>query len=376
MNSVPSGLPHHALSPGARPLVREITPAAVDAPDAVRRSLPGWLPWLVERLATGVGTMLVVSMLVFAATQALPSDPARVILGPDATEATIHILQRQLGLDQPIIVQYARWLGRALVGDFGRSLDSGVPAIDLVTSRFANSFALMAFVLAVAIPAGFVGGVGLATRRDGRVDRWAMNLLILFKALPTFVVAIALIFLLATNVLTILPAVSLLDPDRSPWAQPGFLVLPALTLILAVTPFLLRMVRAAVIEALETDYVAAARLRGIPERRIVWRHVVPNTLVPAIQGIALVGRLLLGGTVITEAVFSFPGIGNALDMAISLRDVPVIQAITLFLASGVVLINLVADIATVFVTPKLRTAARPRLRPGTRAALKLKAGGV
>ena len=373
--ALPAGLPagetHEASTPAA---------SVASAPASGARgngvAIPGWLPWLGLRLLSGVATMLVISLLVFVATQALPSDPARVILGPDASDESVRTLQVQLGLDRPILEQYVRWAGRALTGDFGSSLDSSVPASTIVSDRFGNSATLMIVVLLLAVPLAFAGGVALAMRRDGWVDRWSMNALILFKALPGFVLAIGLILIFSTTIFQILPAVSLLDPERSPLAQPAFLVLPVVTLVLTVAPFLLRLVRAAMIETLESDYVAAARLRGIPERWIIWRHAVPNTLVPAIQGMALTARMLLGGAVIIEVVFSYPGIGNALNAAIELSDVPVIQAITLTLAAAVVAINLLADVATVFATPKLRTAERPQLRPGTRAALKLRAGGV
>ncbi len=371
--------PQPQVAPPGRPPTAP--PAAEqDAKVAIKESrtlaLPTWLPWLGGRLLSGLATAFVISVLVFAATQALPSDPARVILGPDATEASIATLQRQLGLDKPIPEQYLAWAGHALTGDFGASLDSNQPAGQIVADRFANSAALMILVILFAVPLAFFGGVALAVRRDSRFDRWAMNTIISFKALPSFVLGIGLILLLSTSVFQLLPAVSLLDPARSAFAQPLYLVLPLLTLVLTVTPFLVRLVRSAMIETLETDYVMAARLRGIPERRIIWRHAVPNALVPAIQGIALTVRLLLGGAVIVEVVFSYPGIGNALNSAIELRDVPVIQAITLIMAIAVVLVNLLADVATVLATPKLRTSARPRIRPGTRAALKLKGGGV
>lgn len=365
-----------APAPAAAP--EASAPPAIDdtARTATASFLRGWLPWLGLRTLSGLGTILLISLLVFAATQALPSDPARVILGPDATEQSIQTLQKQLGFDRPIPEQYVRWAGRAVTGDFGVSLDSHRPAGEIVATRFGNSLALMLIVLALAVPIAFFGGVALAVRRDSRTDNWTMNAIILFKALPAFVLAIGLILLLSTNVFQILPAVSLLDPAVSPFLQPIYLVLPVLTLVLTITPFLLRLVRSAMIETLEAEYVAAARLRGIPNRRIVWRHAVPNALVPVIQGIALSSRMLLGGAVIVEVVFSYPGIGNALNAAIEMRDVPVIQAITLTIAVAIVAVNLLADLATVLATPKLRTAAKPRLRPGTRAKLKLKGGGV
>lgn len=339
-----------------------------------RFAVPSWLYWLSARLAAGLATALAVSILVFGATQALPSDPARVILGPDATEQSIQTLRRQLGLDRPLPEQYVHWAGRALMGDFGRSLESDQPAGQLVAERFGNSAALMIYVLLLAVPSAFLGGIALAVRRDSLLDHWLMNLVILLKALPAFVIGIGLILLLSTTVFRILPAVSLLNPAVSPFLQPLCLILPTLTLVLTIAPVLLRQVRTAMIEALQTEYVAAARLRGISERRIVWRHAVPNALVPVIQGIALMSRLLLGGAVIVEAVFSYPGIGNALNSAIEVRDVPVIQAITLIMAASVVTINLLADILTVLVTPKLRTPTNAGSHPGTRAQLKLKAG--
>ncbi len=350
-------------------------PAAV-ADRGWRARLPGWLPWLAARLAGGLATILLISIIVFGATQILPSDPARVILGPEATEESIAVLQSQLGLDRPIAVQYANWIGRAVAGDFGDSLDSGVAVGQIVAERFANSFALMALVLAVAVPLSVLVGASLAARRDSRADRYAMTGLILFKALPGFILAIGLIIIFSTSVLPILPAVSLLEPGVSPFLQPAYLILPAATLILTVLPFLVRLVRASVIEVLESDYVTAARLRGVPERRILWRHAMPNALVPTIQGIAMTTRMLLGGALIIEVVFSYPGIGAALNAAIEMRDIPVIQAVTLLLASAVVLVNLIADVATMFVTPKMRTAHAPALRPGARAGWKLKGGAV
>lgn len=344
--------------------------------EPVRRRLPGWFPWLGFRLLSGILTIAVISLIVFAATQALPSDPARVILGPEATEASVETLRVQLGFDRPLPEQYVAWAGKAARGDFGASLDSGVPASSLIAERFGNSAALMALVLLFGIPTSFLLGVALAVRRDTAIDRHAMTGLILLKAIPGFIIAIGLIILFSTTVLPILPAVSLLDPGRSPFAQPAYLILPVATLVLTILPFLARLIRASMIEALDTEFVAAARLRGVPDGRIVWRHAVPNGVVPTIQGVAMAARMLLGGALIIEVVFSYPGIGAALNAAIEMRDVPVIQGITLLLATSIVAINIIADVATVFATPRLRTAESPSLRPGSRAAWKLKAGGV
>lgn len=354
----------------------DATPAPVTTGVPRSLTLPGWLPWLLRRLLVGLATILAITVIVFAATQALPSDPARVILGPEATEQSVSLLRTQLGLDRPLVVQYGHWLADAARFDFGRSLDSHVPAAGIVRDRLGNSLVLMLLVLVITVPLSLVLGVALAVRRDSRLDRVAMAGLILFKALPGFILAIGLILIFATNIFPVLPAVSLLDPSRSPFAQPAYLVLPTVTLVLSILPFLVRLVRAGVIEVVEAEYVAAARLRGLSERRLLWRHAVPNALVPTVQGIAMTARVLLGGAVIVEVVFSYPGLGSALNAAIEMRDIPVIQAITLLQAGLVVLVNLLADIVTVLLTPRLRSAARPTLKPGSRAAWKLTGGGT
>ena len=322
---------------------------------------PAWLSWFIGRLGYGLLTAWVISLVVFIATQALPSDPARVILGPDAPLESILTLQHQLGLDQPILWQYLRWLGAALSGDLGVSLDSNAPVSHIVWGRFGYTLALLAGVIAVVVPAALSLGVALALRRDSRLDRACLSLLIFLKATPGFLLAIGLVLLFSMPRMDFLPAVSILDPDRSLLHQLKFLILPVFALSLTALPYLTRMVRAAMIEALESDYVIAARLRGIPYRRIVWYHTLPNALVPAIQGGALTLRTLIGGAVLAEVIFSYPGIGTALNTAIQMRDLPLIQAIVLVITLAVVLINLLADLLTVLLTPKLRTARRVTL---------------
>ena len=319
---------------------------------------PAWLSWFIGRLGYGLLTAWVISLVVFIATQALPSDPARVILGPDAPLESILTLQKQLGLDRPILEQYLRWLGHALSGELGVSLDSNAPVGSILFGRFGYTLALLAGVIAVVVPAALLLGVSLALRRDSRLDRWSLSLLIFLKATPGFLLAIGLVLLFSMPHMDVLPAVSILDPDKSPLRQLQFLVLPVLALSLSALPYLTRMVRASMIEALESDYVVAARLRGIPEWRIVWRHTLPNALIPAIQGVALTLRTLIGGALLAEVIFSYPGIGTSLNSAIQMRDLPMVQAIVLVITLGVVLINLFADLLTVLLTPKLRTARR------------------
>lgn len=334
--------------------------------------LPAWLPWFLTRLVSGILVVFVISLIVFIATQALPSDPARVILGPEAPEATVQILREQLGLNDPILVQYWHWLSQLLQGDFGRSIDSNVPVLQIIQNYFGNTVALTSLVIVITVPLSVVLGVWLSLRRDSKLDRIIVSSSILFKAVPGFVIAIWLMMFFSTSVLHILPAASLLIPNESPYSQLEFLILPILTLALSLIPYLMRLVRGSMIDALESEYVTSARLRGIPERRIIWKHVLSNALVPVVQGTALTIRVLLSGALIIEVVFSYPGIGNALNAAIEMRDIPTIQVIVLLLTICVVVVNLIADLITTLLTPKIRTAKRHKARsPGRRQALRL-----
>ncbi|WP_151822534.1 ABC transporter permease [Acinetobacter oleivorans] len=334
--------------------------------------LPAWLPWFLTRLVSGVLVVFVISLIVFIATQALPSDPARVILGPEAPEATVQILREQLGLNDPILLQYWHWLSQLLQGNFGRSIDSNVPVLQIIQNYFGNTVALTSLVIVVTVPISVVLGVWLSLHRDSKLDRIIVSSSIVFKAVPGFVIAIWLMMFFSTSVLHILPAASLLIPNESPYSQLEFLILPILTLALSLIPYLMRLVRGSMIDALESEYVTSARLRGIPERRIIWKHVLPNALVPVVQGTALTIRVLLSGALIIEVVFSYPGIGNALNAAIEMRDIPTIQAIVLLLTICVVVVNLIADLITTLLTPKIRTAKRHKARsPGRRQALRL-----
>ena len=333
---------------------------------------PAWLPWFLMRIVSGLLVIFVISLIVFIATQALPSDPARVILGAEAPEATVQVLREQLGLNQPILLQYWNWLSQLLQGNFGRSIDSNVPVSQIIQNYFGNTVALSSLVVVITVPISVVLGVWLSLRRDSKLDRIIVSSSILFKAVPGFVIAIWLMMFFSTSILHVLPAASLLIPGQSPFSQLEFLILPILTLALSLIPYLMRLVRGSMIDALESDYVTSARLRGIPERRIIWKHVLPNALVPVVQGTALTIRVLLSGALIIEVVFSYPGIGNALNAAIEMRDIPTIQAIVLLLTICVVVVNLIADLITTLLTPKIRTAKKHKARsPGRRQAIRL-----
>jgi peptide/nickel transport system permease protein len=327
-------------------------------PEAARpRTATGISPvwgFILRRLVLGIVVLVLVSIVVFAATQAL-GDPARAILGRSATPASLAALRQQLHLNQPVVAQYLTWAGGLLHGDAGNSLAAQEPVTKLIGDRIVNSAVLVLCAGLISIPLSVAIGSYAALRRDKTFDVATSLSTLVFAALPEFVVGVSLVVLFATTVLHVLPAVSLIPPGGRPWDNPVGLVLPTLTLVLAVTPYVARIMRASMIEVLESDYVEMARLKGLPERVVITRHALPNALGPTFQVIALNLAYLAGGIIVVEYVFNYAGIGGALRDAVSNHDLPVIQALAMLIAGLYVVLNLLADIATIMVTPKLRT---------------------
>jgi peptide/nickel transport system permease protein len=313
---------------------------------------------VLRRLALGVLTLFLISLVVYGAVLALPGDAATAILGKDATPERIAALRDQLNLNDSVVSQYLSWIGGVLTGSFGESTATQEPVSELLSDRVANTAFLVFVAAVVAIPLSIGIGVWTAMRRDRPADHVISNGSLVLAALPEFVIGIGLILLFATSVFHWFPAVSLLAPDQKAWTDPSVVVLPAATLVLAVTPYISRIMRGSMIEVLESEYVTMARLKGLPERTVIWRHAVPNAIVPAIQVTALQLAWMAGGVVVVEFVFSYPGIGSAFIDAVDNRDMPVVQTITMLAAAIYVVLNLLADLATIAVTPRLRTEAR------------------
>ena len=311
--------------------------------------------WILRRALLSLFVLFGVSVLVFFATQALPGDPAVQILGQTATPEQLTELRKQLGLDQPLLDQYATWLGNVLTGSLGQSLTSPQSVSSLLVDRGLASLALVGASALIAIPlAVLLGSLG-AMRRDRAVDHATQGMFLVLTALPEFVIGLGLLILLGTTVFTVLPPVALIPSGGAAFTHPRELALPVITLVLAVVPYLTRLQRAAMIDVLESDFVQMARLKGLPERTVVRRHAVRNSLVPVVQGSALTLIYLTGGIVAIEYLFAYPGLGSALTTAVAGRDLPVVQAIVLLLASVYVIVNLVADLLTVLLVPRLRT---------------------
>jgi peptide/nickel transport system permease protein len=323
---------------------------------AVSRFKPsGVWGFILRRLLLGIVVLILVSILVFLATQALPGDPARAILGRSATPASLAALRRQLHLDRPVIEQYWTWVTGLLHGNLGTSLAAQEPVSTLLAPKLVNSAVLVALAAVLSIPLSIAIGAWAAFRREKVFDQASSNLLLALAALPEFVVGLILVILLATTVLHVLPAVSTIPPGSRPWNNWEALVLPTLTLIIAVAPYVARIMRASMIEVLESDYVEMARLKGLPERTVLIRHALPNALGPVFQVIALNLAYLAGGIIFIEVVFNYTGIGGAIAEAVVNHDLPVIQALAMLIAAVYVILNLLADVATILVTPKLRT---------------------
>jgi peptide/nickel transport system permease protein len=353
MASAPSG----SASGGFDAAVIPAGSAPVGAGSGGRKLLHVGGVWgfIVRRVLLGLLVLAAVSVVVFGATQALPGDPAREILGRTATPASLAALRTELHLDQPVLTQYWNWVSGLLHGDAGTSLAAREPVTTLLKDRIVNSAFLVLCAGVISIPLSIAIGAYAAVRRDRTFDVVSSILTLLLAALPEFVVGVSLVILFGTTVFRWLPAISLIPPGTRPWAHPKELILPTLTLVIAVTPYVARIMRASMIEVLESEYVEMARLKGLPERLVITRHALPNALGPTFQVIAINLAYLAGGVIVVEYVFNYAGIGGALRDAIYTRDLPVVQALAMLIAAVYVVLNLLADVATILVTPRLRT---------------------
>jgi peptide/nickel transport system permease protein len=313
---------------------------------------------ILRRCLYAAVILWVVTLLVFFATQGLPGDTARAILGQNATDEQVQLIREQLGLNRSIPVQYLSWIGGIFKGDLGKSLANRQPVSTYLHPRVLNTLTLMLIAVLFSMPLALFVGILCAVRRNGFLDRLVSGVALVMTATPPFVVGLALILLVATSVVHWLPPVSLIDSTQSIWGQLKLVLLPAVTLAIGVFPYVTYMIRGAMIEALDSPYVSQARLNGIPEWRVILRHGLPNVVAPTAQVVALQVGYLAGGAVAVETVFSYPGIGLALFSAIQYRDLPVAQILTVSIAGVYVVATLVADVIAVLVTPRVRTGLR------------------
>jgi len=301
--------------------------------------------FLLRRLATLVPVLLGVSVVVFLILHLVPGDPAEVIAGTGTTGQGIQAIRHQLGLDQPLLVQYLQWTGRLIRGDFGQSLMTREEVLPQLLYRFGNTLELAVGGMAVALCLGGAWGIVAATHRNSVWDHAFTMLSLVGVSMPIFWLGLLLMLGFAVE-LGWVPATGM--------AGPSTFVLPVLTLGLNATALVSRITRGSLIEVLQQAYVRTAWAKGVPPRSVLWRHVMKNAAVPIITVGALQFGYLLGGAVLTETVFVWPGLGRLLVDAIMQRDYPIVQGGILLIALTLIALNVITDVMYAFVDPRIR----------------------
>jgi ABC-type dipeptide/oligopeptide/nickel transport system permease component len=309
-------------------------------------------PYLIRRLLQTVPVLFGVSLLAFAILHVVPGDPVRLIAGPDAPESVVQRVRAELGLERPLYQQYLSFLGRALQGDLGRSLRSRAPVIDEIFARFPATLELTTASMLIAVAAGIPLGLLAAVRRSTWVDYLSMGASLSSLSLPIFWVAIVAIWLFSLQ-LGWLPVSGRAGPV---WEWDGFrhIILPATTLATTSVAIISRLTRSGMLDVLGREYVTTARAKGVSPLLVVGKHALKNALIPVVTVVGLQYGFLLGGAVVTETIFAWPGVGRLAMTAILQRDYPVVQGCVLLVALLFVLINLFVDVLYGWLDPRIR----------------------
>jgi len=315
------------------------------------------LKFVGARIAYTLAVLVAVSALVFTVTELLPGNVVTMILGTDATPEDIARLTRLMGLDQPPAQRFLHWLGGVVQGDFGESLRMQRPVGPVLAGRLVNSLVLAGTAFALVAVGGLALGLVTALNEGSRLDRVLSAVAAIGTSLPEFVTGTLLILLFAGGLFSVLPPSGYEGFRAGAFDAVLHLVLPACALAVILTAYVGRVTRTSVIDALRSDYVRTARLKGLSERRVVIRHVLPNALVPAVTVLFMNLGWMFGGIVVVEEIFVFPGIGRLMLFGIAERDWPVIQACAIVIASVYVLGNLVGDLVVLALDPRLRESA-------------------
>jgi peptide/nickel transport system permease protein len=314
------------------------------------------IAYILRRLLHLIPVVLLTSVLVFLLLHLVPGDPAETVAGPDATPDVIQAVRQKMGLDRPLPIQYGIWLGNVARFDLGASYISKMPVIDLVGYAFPATIQLalagLFLALAVSLPLGVLASV----KQASKLDLFVQSFTALGLGVPNFWLGILLILLFAL-ILGILPPGGRIDPMQSPVMGLKTLILPAVTLGVQMSAVFTRFVRAAMLEVLHEDYVRTARAKGLHERVVVVRHALRSALVPVVTVVGLQFGRLLGGAVVVESVFAWPGVGRLIIQAVEQRDYTVVQAALLWLVLVFLLINLITDVLYAFLDPRIRLGA-------------------
>jgi peptide/nickel transport system permease protein len=309
---------------------------------------------IVARVALSIIALFIATFLVYAATAALPGDYATAALGREATPDAVKALRTSAGLDQPLIVRYGRWLNTAVHGDLGTSFSSRRPVWEIIKPNLGHSIILMLAALLLTIPLAVTLGLVSGLRRGGWFDGVVGAITLALVSMPEFVLGLFLAFLFGIA-LHLLSPVSLLPEGATPSDVLAQLILPATAVAGVTIGYILRMTRVATIDVLDTEYIRAARLRGVTDLRLLFSHVARNAMIPVVNVIGNQVAWMLGGIIATELVFAYPGIGMLLVSAIIARDAPLVAGICLLITVTFILNNLLADLLSLWLNPRLRT---------------------
>jgi len=311
------------------------------------------LRFVSRRVGFVLLTVFLSSVIIFSATQILPGDVASMVLGRFASEEAKQALRHELGLDRPLVVQYTSWLGDFVQGDWGDSISTNTEIRPLVFERLRASAILGGVAFLFYVPTGILLGLIAALRRNTWIDQVISVGSLAFIGLPEFVSAVILISIFSIQ-LGWLPSQSTIDPGTGFIEYFPKLILPAITVALTSLAYIVRMTRSSTVDVLQTDYVRTANLKGLPPHRVLFTHVLRNSLLPTVTVVAIGIGWLLGGLIITESVFAYPGIGRLMLFAIQRRDLPLIQATALLIVLIYSLSNLIADILYAVLNPRIR----------------------
>ena len=310
------------------------------------------LKMVAQRLALGLLTLFVVSLIIFLGVELLPGDLTQAILGQAATEETVAAFRKELKLDLPPHERYVAWLGGLLQGDLGHSLANKREITELMGVRLGNTIFLASVAAVIAIPLALALGILAALYRNTPYDRTVNVFTLSSISFPEFFVAYILIFVFSVQ-LGWFPSISNIGEELGFWDRVYRSILPALTLTLVVVAHMMRMTRAAIINLMASPYIEMANLKGLPRARIIVKHALPNALAPIINVIVINLAYLVVGVVIVEVVFVYPGLGQLLIDAVRTRDLPVVQATGLLFAGAYILLNLTADVLSILTNPRL-----------------------
>ena len=309
--------------------------------------------FLVRRFLFIILTLIVVSMVIFSVTEILPGDVATMILGQQATPEDLAALRVRMGLNRPPHVRYFEWINNFLHGDLGTSLRVNMPVGPMLMQRMRNSLALALLAFIVGVPTSVLLGVIASLTRDRIPDTLISVGTLIAVSLPEFVTG-AFLIIIFSSWLKWLPPSSFIDPEANLLESLKFLILPAATLMLVMMAHIARMTRSSMVEVMESNYVRTAILSGLPMRKVVIEHALRNALLPTISIVAINVGWLMGGLIVVESVFAYPGLGQLLLFAIGNHDVPVLEAVTLVIAAIYMLSNLAADLLYRFSNPRIR----------------------